>query len=211
MPIYDITVTISPFTTRWPGDPPVIIDAEKTIARDGFAVSSICMGSHTGTHVDAPRHLLEEGDSIERIPLDTFIGKAFVFEVKPQGGLAIQATDLVALGIPRDASRVLLKTSNSELWQPGPQTFEEHYVHLSKRAAQWLAGRDIKLVGVDYLSVDSFPGNGSPAHLELLGHGVVILEGLNLAQVPVGVYQLVALPLKLAVTDGAPVRAVLIR
>jgi arylformamidase len=211
MPIYDVTIPISPAMICWPGDPPVIISPEKTVAEHGYNLSRICMGTHTGTHIDAPRHLLDKSTPVDRILLDTLIGRAYVFEVDPQEGLAIQPTDLVALGIPRDATRLLFKTANSDLWGMGPQTFEEHFVHLSKKAAHWLVERQVKLVGIDYLSVDAFAGDGVPAHRELLGAGIVIVEALDLSHVTAGVYQLVVLPLKIVGGDGAPARAVLIR
>lgn len=211
MPIFDITVPITASMALWPGDPPVLLSPEKTLERDGFGVTRISFGSHTGTHVDAPRHILPDGPALDRIPLDTLIGKAYVMEATPQEGDALLATDLVALGLPRDAERVLFKTSNSHFWESGPQQFEQRFVHLGKRAARWLAERGVKLVGIDYMSVDPFPGNGTPAHHALLSAGVVILEGLDLSRVPEGVYQLVALPLKVDSPDGAPVRAVLIR
>jgi arylformamidase len=211
MPLHDISITISPSMASWPGDPSVTITPEKTIAQDGYALSRISFGSHTGTHIDAPCHMIEGGLPVDRIPLETLIGTAYVFEVEPADGLAIHTGDLVALGIPRDVTRVLLKTPNSNLWQAGPQTFEPHYVHLTKRAAHWIAEHGIRLLGIDYLSPDPYIGGSSPAHDELLRAGVVILEALNLSAVTPGVYQLVALPLKIAVADGAPVRALLIR
>jgi arylformamidase len=211
VPLYDISVTVAPSMVLWPGDPPVTITPEKTIAEHGYALSRVSFGTHTGTHIDAPRHLIEGGLSADHIPLETLIGTAYVFEVQPTDGLAIHAGDLVALGIPRDVTRLLLKTPNSYLWEPGPQMFDSHYVHLTKNAAHWVAQHGVRLLGIDYLSPDAFIGNGAPAHKELLGAGVVILEALNLSAVTPGVYQLVALPLKMAVTDGAPVRAVLMR
>ncbi len=211
MPLYDISITISPSMVVWPGDPPVTISPERVIDKHGYALSRLAFGSHTGTHIDAPRHMIENGLPIDRIPLETLIGTAYVFEVEPADGLAIHASDLAGLGIPHDVTRLLLKTSNSNLWQAGPQAFEPQYVHLTRRAAQWVAERGIRLLGIDYLSPDPYPGDGAPAHEELLGAGVVILEALNLSAVTPGVYQLIALPLKIAAADGAPVRALLMR
>ena len=211
MPLYDVSVTVSSSMALWPGDPPVVVEQTATIAEHGYAVSRLSFGSHTGTHLDAPRHMMEKGLPADRIPLETLIGAALVFEVEPEDGVAIHTGDLVALGIPRDTTRLLLKTRNSDLWGTGPQLFEEHYVALTKRAAHWIADRGVKLLGFDYLSVDPYLSDGAPAHHELLRAGIVILEGLNLSAVPAGVYQLVALPLKTVAADGAPVRAILIR
>lgn len=211
MPIFDISVPICASMAVWPGDPPVTLTPDKSLARHGYAVTRISLGSHTGTHIDAPQHLIPDGLSLDRVPLDTLIGKAFVFDVSPREGDALDASDLSTLGIPRDAERVLLKTSNSDFWAMAPQQFEQKYVHLTKQAASWLAQRGVKLVGIDYMSVDPFPGDGAPAHIELLQAGIVILEGLDLSNVTPGVYQLVALPVKVDAPDGAPVRAVLMR
>ena len=211
MQLYDVSITLSSSMARWPGDPPVVIEQRRTIAEHGYALSQLSFGSHAGTHIDAPRHIVEGGLPVDRIPLETLIGTALVFEVQPADGAVIHTGDLVALGIPRDTTRLLLKTSNSDLWAAGPQTFEQHYVFLSKRAAHWIADRGVKLLGIDYLSVDPYLSDDAPAHRELLSAGVVILEGLNLSAVQAGVYQLVALPLKTVAADGAPVRAILIR
>ncbi len=211
MTVYDISVPVFPSMALWPGDPPVRVSQERNLREHGYNLSRISMGTHTGTHVDAPRHVNENGNTIDRVPLDVLIGKAYVFEVQPLDGWAIRAEELANLGIPRDATRILLKTSNSELWHLGPQDFENFFVHLNKQAARWLTGRGIKLVGIDYMSVDSFDDAGMLAHKELLGAGVVVVENLDLSKVQPGVYQLAVLPLKLRDLDGAPARAVLFR
>ena len=169
------------------------------------------MGTHTGTHIDAPRHILDKGKSVDQLSLEVLIGKAHVVEVVPLSGWAIQPSDLTVAGVPRDAGRVILKTSNSDLWALGPQHFEEYFVHLSEKAAQWLAGCGIKLLGVDYMSVDGAHEKDMPAHHVLMEAGVVIVENLDLSRVPPGVYNLIALPLKLRNADGAPARVVLVR
>ena len=211
MSIYDITVPVFPSMARWPGDPEVEVSPEMTISEYGYNLSRISMGTHTGTHVDAPRHVVDRGKTVDRIPLELLIGKAYVFEVQPLDGWAIQPGDLTELGLPRDATRVLLKTTNSDLWGMGPQLFEQYFVYLSKKAAHWLAGRGVKLLGIDYMSVDGFYDNDLPSHHELLEVGVVIVENLDLSRVPPGVYDLIVLPLKLLDGDGAPARAVLMR
>jgi arylformamidase len=211
MSIYDITVPISPSMSRWPGDPEVEVSPEMTIAEHGYNLSRISMGTHTGTHVDAPRHVLGGGNTVDRIPLDLLIGKAYVFEVQPSDGWAIQPGDLTELGLPRDAKRLLLKTSNSDLWGTAPEFFEHSFVHLSKKAAHWLAGRGVNLLGIDYMSVDGFPDKDLPSHHELLEAGVAIVENLDLSRIQPGVYDLMVLPLKLLDGDGAPARAVLVR
>ena len=211
MPVYDLTVPISPSMAQWPGDPPVAVSRAKSLGVDGYNLSHISLGSHTGTHIDAPHHYIENGATVDRISLDILMGKAYVFEVRPHEGVMIEPADLVSLGIPRDASRVLLKTENSALWEPGPQIFEQRFVYLGRKAARWLVERGVKLIGIDYMSVDQFLSVDSPAHHEFLRAGVVIVESLNLSRVEPGVYHLVVLPLKISGGDGAPARAVLLR
>jgi len=211
MVFYDISVPVFPSMAGWPGDPPVRVSLEKNLREHGYNLSRIAMGVHAGTHVDAPRHVDGNGLTVDRIPLDVLIGTAFVFEIQPLDGWAIRAEDLANLGIPRDAARILLKTSNSELWHLGPQDFEDFFVYLNRQAARWLAGRGVKLLGIDYMSVDAYNDTALAAHRELLGAGVVLVENLDLSQVQPGVYQLAVLPLKLRDLEAAPARAVLFR
>jgi arylformamidase len=211
MPVYyDISLPISPAMPVWPGDPSIRIQQISSLVNGGkLNISRLEMGTHTLTHVDAPRHIKDQGLTVDRLPLDLLIGPAVVVEPRYEGDL-ITATDLGELGI-RGAQRLLIKTRNSDLWMGGPYEFETDYVSLSKDAAPWLLAKGIKLVGVDYLSVDAFDSEELEVHRTLLEKGVVILEGLNLSQVPEGRYQLVCLPLKVRDGDGAPARVVLMR
>lgn len=211
MPIYyDISLPISPAMPIWPGDPPTRIERVSSISQgDKFNVSRLEMGTHMLTHVDAPRHLIEQGLPVDRLPLDVLIGPAIVVEPCPEGNL-ITATDLGQLGV-RKAERLLIKTRNSGLWAGGPYDFESAFVSLSEDAAHWLLSKEVKLVGVDYLSIEAFDAREPVVHRTLLEKGVIILEGLNLSQVPEGRYQLVCLPLKVRDADGAPARVVLLR
>jgi arylformamidase len=211
MPVYyDISLPIAPTMPTWPSDAPIVVEPTSRIGRgDSANVSRLGMSSHTLTHVDPPGHFIEQGLTIDRLPLDVLIGPAIVVEPHPQKNL-ITATDLGQLGI-RDVERVLIKTRNSDLWMGGPYEFQADYVSLSKDAAAWLVSKRIKLVGVDYLSVEAYEAREHPVHHTLLGNGVVIVEGLNLTQVPEGRYQLICLPLKIQNGDGAPARVVLMR
>jgi arylformamidase len=211
MPIYyDISLPISPVMPVWPGDPSIQIEQTSTLV-DGRAIntSRLQIGTHTLTHVDAPRHIEERGLTVDRLPLDLLIGPAVVVEPRYEDNL-ITATDLGELGI-RGTERLLIKTPNSYLWMGGPYEFEPDYVSLSRDAGPWLLSKGIKLVGVDYLSVDPFESEELEVHRSLLENGVVVLEGLNLSQVPEGRYQLICLPLKVRDGDGAPARVVLMR
>jgi arylformamidase len=208
---YDISLPISHAMPVWPGDPSIRIEQVSShSAGDKLNVSRLEMGTHTLTHVDAPRHIEDGGLTVDRLPLDLLIGPALVVEPRYEGNL-ITATDLGELGIRHGAERLLIKTRNSELWAGGPYEFETDYVALSRDAGLWLLSRGIKLVGVDYLSVDAFDSHKLEVHHTLLEEGVVILEGLNLSLVPEGRYQLICLPLKVRDGDGAPARAVLMR
>ena len=164
--------------------------------------------THVGTHVDAPLHYLEHGASVEALSLEVLVGPAtvaFLPEIK-----TVTASALDNLALTSKTKRLLLRTRNSELWQTGETEFKRHYVSLTTEAAQWVADKGIRLVGVDYLSVGSFEG-GVITHKILLDAGVVIVEGLNLYDVESGEYQLICLPLKLVGAEGAPARAVLVR
>ena len=189
------------------GDPGVEIAPRLEIARGDTAnVSLLSMGSHTGTHVDAPAHFIEGGATVEALPLDSLIGPALVAEVGCER--LIGRRDLESL--PLDGqSRLLLKTRNSALWAAGD--FSRDFVALDLEGARYLTERGLRLIGIDYLSIEAFHSPGHPVHRHLLGAGVVILEGLDLGRVAPGVYELVCLPLPVRGIDGAPCRAVLRR
>jgi arylformamidase len=208
MRIYDITLPISESMAIWPGDPPVRIRQPLRLERGDVAtVSQIELGSHTGTHVDAPSHFLPGGSTIDRLGLEILIGKALVIDIRSVDSLG--ASDLERLHVPDHTERLLLKTKNSDHWTHGDNAFFTDFVALTEDGAHWLAGRGVKLVGIDYLSVASLE-DPAPVHLILQGAGVVLVEGLNLSGVPEGTYQLICLPLKLTGCDGAPARAVLL-
>lgn len=208
MRVYDITLTLSPHLPVWPGDPAVVLERFQRMEDGALAnVSRLALSVHAGTHVDAPYHFVSEGRSVDELPLQLFIGRAYVAAF-PQVDM-ITADDLQAAHIPPRTRRLLLKTRNSEFWAQGEQTFRSDYVALTPEAARWLVQRGVKLVGVDYLSVAPFH-DPVPTHRVLLEEGVVVVEGLNLADVEPGRYTLYCLPLKLRAADGAPARAVLV-
>jgi arylformamidase len=171
-------------------------------------LSEIRMSVHAGTHVDAPLHFLADGESVERIPLEILVGRAWVAAIPTSEGIG--RDDLAQARIPESAERVLLRTNNSLLWAEGATTFHERFAHLTEDGAEWLVGRGARLVGVDYLSVQGFHDGDSDTHRILLGAGIVIVESLNLVEVEEGWYDLYCLPLKVVGADGAPARAVLI-
>ncbi|MEJ5225820.1 MAG: cyclase family protein [Anaerolineales bacterium] len=209
MTIYDISLTISPGLPVWPGDPAVALTQVAAIARGDLAnVSHISMGVHTGTHVDAPHHFLDDNRTVEALPLDVLTGPCYVIHF-PDDVDVITAEVLARSAWPAGVTRVLFGTRNSKMWARGENTFQTDFVAVSEDGAQWLVERGVRLVGVDYLSVAPYD-QPRPTHEVLLRAGVVIVEGLNLAAVPRGFYDLYCLPLKIAGSDGAPARAILV-
>lgn len=207
MTLIDISVPIQPRMVVYEGDPGVEITPRLQIARgDPANVSLLSLGSHTGTHLDAPAHFLEGAATLERLPLDLLVGPALVAAVSAER--LIGRNDLERLALAGH-TRLLLKTRNSALWQLG--RFTPEYVSLDLAGARYLIEQGIRLVGTDYLSIEAYHAPGHPVHRALLETGVVILEGLNLSGVEPGVYELLCLPLPVAGADGAPCRAVLRR
>lgn len=208
MRVYDVTLTISPDLPVWPGDPQIKIERVSKMEEGDLAnVTRMDISVHTGTHVDAPYHFLEKGESIEHISLKTLTGRAYVLDL-PDVDL-LTAEVLENAGIPPRTRRVLIKTRNSEHWANKETEFNTNYVALTPDGAEFLAQRGARLVGVDYLSVAPFE-DLAPTHEILLKAGVVIVEGLNLSKVSQGRYTFYCLPLKIENADGAPARAMLV-
>jgi arylformamidase len=205
--VIDVSVPVRPGMVTYPGDPAV--ELERTISIAGGAaynVSRLSFGVHTGTHVDAPRHFYDEGPGTEALPLEMLFGRTRVVDITARRG--ITAEDLANLDFSEDI-RVLFKTANSRLW--GSAEFHADYVGVTEPAARYLVDHGVKLVGVDYLSVEVFKTPRAPAHRVLLGNGVVVIEGLNLRDVEPGIYEMFCLPLLAVGADAAPARVVLRR
>ncbi|MBI4296697.1 MAG: cyclase family protein [Chloroflexi bacterium] len=203
----DVSVPIRNAMVHWPSDPAVSIKRVSDVAKgDSHTLSEVRFGSHTGTHMDAPAHFLAKGSGIDKIPLETSVGRARVIEIKDKD--SIKPSELVSHRLRR-GERILFKTHNSSFaWQTNK--FVEDFVYLSKEAADFLVARGVVLVGIDYLSVGSFKrGDGTRVHQMLLSNNIILIEGLNLSQVNPGKYELVCLPLRLEAGDGAPARAIL--
>lgn len=209
MPIYDISLTITPTLPVWPGDPPVRLTQPSHLERgDICTITRLDISAHTGTHLDAPAHFIPGGATVETLNLDALIGPALVADARGLGHLTAEA--LESLAIARGVQRLLLRTDNSAIWQRGDTAFQENFVAIEPSGATWLVERGVKLVGIDYLSVAPFD-DGVPTHQILLGAGVIAVEGLDLSAIEPGEYQLICLPIKIGGADGAPCRAVLIR
>jgi arylformamidase len=205
MKIFDVSLPISKEMPVYPGDPAVKIQRKATIGKDGakYNLSRLSMGAHTGTHVDAPFHFLENGDTVDKLPLELLMGRARVVEVTAP---RIDETALKEFDFTADA-RVLFKTRNSYLWsQP---RFVEDYVYITPGAARALVNEGIKVVGIDYLSVEQYGSENFETHITLLGAGTLIIEGLDLREVEPGDYDLTCLPLKIKDGDGSPARVIL--
>ncbi len=210
MPIYDVTVPVSNELPTWPSDPAVeISDWRSLSAGDVANVSMLNLGAHTGTHVDAPAHFIEGAAKVESLPLDSLIGAADVIDV-PQDARLIDE-EFVKEHFSPGTERVIFKTRNSAFWSEAEPQFHDDFTYLDLPAAKWLVGQGIKLVGIDYLSIEKYASEKHETHLALLSQGVVILEGLNLTGIAPGKYELICLPLRLRnnLGDGAPARVVL--
>lgn len=189
------------------GDPGVEVQAWSSLAKgDSSNVSVLHFGAHTGTHVDAPAHFIKDAGKLDALPLDALIGPARVVRL-PDEKTEIDSAFLATCDL-QGIERVIFHTRNSAFWAGG---FRKDFTHLLPEAAQMLVDSGVRLVGADYLSIEKFHSGHHRTHLTLLSNNVIIVEGLNLSDVPAGDYELICLPLKIAdgAGDGAPARAVL--
>jgi arylformamidase len=210
MTIYDISLSISPNLPTWPGDPGLKLEQYASMDKgDHYNATQISSSVHLGTHVDAPRHFLNDGSAVEQLPLEVLTGPCYVTQL-PDGIEAITAEVLDRTEITSEMKRVLFGTSNSHYWAKGESKFQTDFVAITEDGAEWLVERGVQLVGVDYLSVAPY-NDSIPTHAALLKAGVVIVEGLNLSNIMRGFYDLYCLPLKITGSDGAPARAILIQ
>lgn len=210
MPIYDLSVPLSAELPTYPGDPGIRIQDWSKIANgDSANLSALSFGAHTGTHVDAPAHFIDGAKKVDSLPLDVLIGAAQVIEVPEEIRVIDEA--FVTARCATGSKRVLFKTRNSAFWSSHFTEFRTDFTCMDLRAAQALIDRGVKLVGIDYLSVEKFHSKDHEVHRALLSHEVIIVEGLNFTDVPAGSYELMCLPLRLRTNlgDGAPARVVL--
>lgn len=202
----DISVPLHNGMAHWPGDAPFERADTESMAKGAEAnVSEIRGSAHIGTHMDAPLHYLPDGPGIDAMPIAAAVGRARVISIQDEE--LIRVKELESYGLAK-SERVLFKTRNSErCWKT--DQFQQKFIYIPKDTARYLAGRRIQTVGIDYLSVGGFETDGAETHRILLAAGIWIIEGLNLARVEAGEYELICLPLKIAGSDGAPARAVL--
>lgn len=204
---YDISVPLVDGGAVYPGNPDIRIAPQQEIAKGGSSnVSSLAFGSHTGTHVDAPRHMIEGAMAIDELPLEVLMGPAMLVAfddtVMAVGEQNLRLHEL------KGHTRILIKTRNSKFVRD--REFRRDYTYLAPDGARYLASLGVKLVGVDYFSVEQYHSGHHATHLTLLEREIVIVEGLDLSLPPMGPYELRVLPLCLAGLDGAPARAALI-
>ncbi len=205
--IYDISLPVMSGGVVYPGNPEIRIEAQQSIAKGGSSnVSALSFGSHTGTHVDAPKHFFDAGAGVDTLPLNVLMGPAVLIcvgdDVMAVGKEQLRLHEL------KGHERVLIKTRNSSFIRGSE--FVKDYTYLAPDGAEYLVSLGVKLVGVDYFSVEQFHSGHHRTHRTLLEHGVVIVEGLDLSEPPLGPYELRVLPLRLTGLDGAPARAVLV-
>jgi arylformamidase len=205
--IYDISVLLGEESIDFPGDAPFSREFALTIEESGICnVSNLKMSAHAGTHVDTPLHFISGGKGIDEYAAEDFIFPAKVIEI--QGSESIKAFHIDGLDLdPGEA--VLFKTDNSLSGRSTSGLFSESFVYLSPQAAEVCVKKKLGLVGIDYVTIDKFGETSSPVHHKLLGNDILILEGINLRDVPPGKYTLLCLPLKIKGCEGSPVRAVL--
>jgi len=207
--IIDVSVPVGPGMLTYPGDPVVSTERVSDMSSgDSSNVSLVSMSTHTGTHVDPPVHFVADGATIDQVPLDTLIGPARVIDMR--GVSTIGAPELEDREVPASTERLLFLTDWSARWGEVSPTFPEVYTALSPDGARWLVERGVRLVGTDFISIESTGDPTFPVHRTLLGANVAIVEGLDLREVRPGVYTLWCLPLKIRDGDGGPARAVLV-
>jgi arylformamidase len=206
MKIHDLSVSIYQGMLKWIDDDEVELRQEMSLANgDAYNFSRLTCSSHIGTHVDAPSHFTEGGETIDQLSLSDLIGEALVVDVTAD---TITAQELANIDF-ETYKRILFKTRNSELLKS--EDFTKDYVSLDYSAAALLVENGVRVVGIDYLSIEEFETDEHPVHKLLTKNDVIIIESLDLSGVEPGAYFMVALPLKLKGCDGAPARVVLIK
>lgn len=202
----DISVTLNNKLVHWPQDPAFSIKKHKSIkAGDDANISVINTGVHSGTHVDAPNHFLENKKGADSMPFSAMLGTVKIIEIKDN--VSVKVEELKQHKILK-GDRIIFKTINSNsIWEE--EKFKSDFVYVSAEAAKFLAAKKIKTIGIDYLSVGGYKKDGRQTHIILLNSGIWIIEGLKLHGVKPGRYFMACLPLKIHDSDGAPARIII--
>jgi kynurenine formamidase len=208
MRIVDLSHEIKNDMPVWPGTAGPEFSELCTIARDGFAEQSICMSSHTGTHIDAPAHIIEGGDSLDRLDVGRFYGKGLLIDVRDTADGAVTRDLLQPFSVQiAESDFVLLHTGWYRFW--GLERYDRDYPVLTSEAASWIAGFPLKGIGIDAPSFDASGVDEYPVHRQLLGAGILLIENLaNFHRLPVTGFSLSVFPLGIADAEACPVRAV---
>ena len=202
--IYDISMSITQEMLLYPGTEPVQITEEKNFKEDGYNLTSISLSTHTGTHLDAPLHFVDQGKEISDFSVDDFMISVQVVNIKNKK--EIKVSELEEINFTRN--NILFKTVNSKILDDSK--FDKSYVGLTEESAEYLISKEIKFIGIDYLSVGKHGIGNQKVHRMLLQNEILLLEGVDLSDITPGEFTLIALPLKLEGAEGSPVRAVLI-
>jgi arylformamidase len=209
--VHDVSLVMRAGMPTWPGEEgPRTTPLRRISKGDSANVSIVTFGNHTGTHVDPPVHFIEGAATVDRLPVDALVGPCRVLDF--DGPRHINADWLDRAGVPAGTERVLFKTRNSERWRDPVRPFDRDFVALDRTAARWCVDRRLRLVGIDYLSIEPQgpEKEGYPTHKTLLGAGIVIIEGLDLKDVGPGDYEIACGAIKFEGGDGAPARVFLI-
>lgn len=212
MKVHDVSLVLRPDMVTWPGEPgPKFMPLRRIATGDTANVSLITLANHTGTHVDPPIHFIEGGNTVDMLPIDALVGRCRVLAFPESGHVSGGWLD--GANVPASTERLLLKTRNSERWADPTAPFTRDFTAIDASAARWCVEHRVKLVGVDYLSIEPQgpEKQGYPVHNTLLRANVVIVEGLDLRGIAAGDYELVCAPIKLQGGDGAPARVFLIQ
>jgi arylformamidase len=203
--IIDISLPISHAMPTWPGDPCPELTPVSSLAVEGVQVSRLVLGTHTGTHLDAPRHFIPGGRTVDQLDLGALVGLCRVVEIMSVAG-HISRVDLQRVEL-HPGDRLLLKTRNSQ--QPAKPTFSPDFVALDRSGADYVCEQGVRVVGIDGPSIDAWEASDFPSHKRLLGADILIVENLVLRHVVPGLYGLIAVPLNITGADGCPIRALL--
>lgn len=207
MEIFDVTVAIREKMPIYEGDPPVSISAVRSMATDGVNLTVLSLCGHAGTHVDAPNHFIDGARRVDELNLQKLVGPCVVVNIDDD------VTEILPEHLPdlTSVERLIFKTKNSAFWTS--DEFRKDFAYLSPEAAKHIAAASVKLVGIDYLSIENAEAIGYPVHVALLEKETVILEGLDLRSVEAGEYEIICLPLKYigGHGDGSPARTILIK
>jgi arylformamidase len=205
MPLYEATLPIHEGMLTFPGDPQFSLrPVSKICSGDPYSLSLMSIPTHAGTHVDPPAHYLDNGGTVDQIPLSVLVGLGIVLDMRGVKTIGRRELEMSALGNHR---RALFKTDNGPRLRES--VFREDYVHVTLEGADFLIERGILLVGIDYLSIEKYDAPDASVHKKLLGAGVLIVEGLNLVDIPAGPCKIYCLPLLLKGGDGAPARVLI--